>query len=133
MIDIAVSFIIAIIVGLGIGGGGFFVIYLTLCLNYGQLIAQGTNLMFFLIGGISSLLVHIRRRKLFIPELIPIIAVSVPATILGASLANSVDQKISALVLSIFLTVSGIISLIRVIKKIKYEKNKKIYQKDFTK
>jgi len=122
MMDILVAFIIALIVGLGIGGGGFFVIYLTLCLNYGQLTAQGTNLMFFLIGGISSLFVHVRRRKLFVPELIPIIAVSVPATILGASLANSVDQRISAISLGVFLTVSGIISLIKVIKKFKYSK-----------
>ena len=122
MIDIAVAFIIALIVGLGIGGGGFFVIYLTLCLNYPQLTAQGTNLMFFLIGGISSLFVHVRQRKVFIPELIPIIAVSVPATLLGASLANNVDPKFPTVGLSVFLTVSGVISLIKVIKRIKYSK-----------
>ena len=122
MMDILVSLLIALIVGLGIGGGGFFVIYLTLCLNYPQLIAQGTNLTFFLISGISSLFVHVKRRRLFVKELIPIIAVSVPATILGSSLANNVDPKIPTVGLSVFLIVSGIISLIKVIKKFKYSK-----------
>ena len=122
MMDILVALLIALIVGLGIGGGGFFVIYLTLCLNYPQLIAQGTNLTFFLISGISSLFVHVKRRRLFVKELIPIIAVSVPATILGSSLANNVDPKIPTVGLSVFLIVSGIISLIKVIKKFKYSK-----------
>ena len=73
MTEIAVAFIIAVIVGMGIGGGGFFVIYLTLCLGYNQIIAQGTNLLFFLISALASLAVHARRRRLFLAELIPII------------------------------------------------------------
>ena len=127
------SFFIAVIVGLGIGGGGFFVIYLTLCLNYGQIVAQGTNLLFFLISALASLFVHMKRRSLFSRELIPIILISVPATVSGAYLANILSPKIAKITLGILLTASGFITFIKVIRSYIREKNKKNVEKDFTK
>lgn len=133
MIDIIVSFLIAVIVGMGIGGGGFLVIYLTLCMNYEQIIAQGTNLLFFFICGVSSLFVHFRKRKIFTKEIIPIIVFSVPGTLLGAFLANKIDPDIPRIMLGILLCISGITTLIKVIKEFIDEKKKKISKKDFTK
>lgn len=126
MIDIVAAFFIAIMVGMGIGGGGFLVIYLTLCMNYPQIIAQGTNLLFFIICGASSLFIHQRKRNLFSRELAFITALSIPGTLIGSHLANTVDPKIPKIALGILLTVSGSITLIKIIKQMISEKNKKI-------
>lgn len=125
MTEIAVAFIIAVIVGMGIGGGGFFVIYLTLCLGYNQIIAQGTNLLFFLISALASLAVHARRRRLFLAELIPIILISLPSTVIGANLANSVDPKIPTVFLGVLLTFSGVLSAIKTVRSFVEEKKAK--------
>ena len=64
MLNIIVGFMVAMLMGMGVGGGGLFVIFLTLCLNFGQINAQGTNLMFFIIAILSSFFIHIRKRSL---------------------------------------------------------------------
>ena len=129
MTELAVAFLIAVIVGLGVGGGGFFVIYLTLCLNYPQLLAQGTNLLFFLVCSVASLFVHARKRRLFKKSLIPIILFSLVGTLTGSSLATAVPTKIPRLLLGCLLIFSGAVALIRIIKK---EKTKN-YKNPFTK
>ena len=48
LLDIIVSFAIALLSGLGVGSGGLLVIYLTLYAGTPQLQAQGVNLVFFL-------------------------------------------------------------------------------------
>ena len=103
MLDVIIFFLIAVLMGMGIGGGGFLVIYLTLCLNYGQILAQGTNLVFFILCAASGMLIHFGRRKI---SLIQVIAMSAFGT-LGAwmlsRLANAIDPKIPRIFLGIFL------------------------------
>ena len=130
---ILVSFFISALMGMGVGGGGLFVIYLTLCMNYPQLIAQGTNLLFFLIAGFSSLLIHLRKRKLNLKRLLPIVLFSIPGTLIGSYLANTVDPKIPRFVLGILLILSGGQTAFKVVYQIMEEKKKKISKKHFTK
>ncbi len=126
MTEFIIAFLIALIVGLGVGGGGFFVIYLTLCLNYPQLLAQGTNLLFFLICSVASLFVHARKRKLLSRELLPITAISLVGTLIGSYLTGQVDPWLPRLILGCLLTVSGAITLIRIIRESRKEKNKNL-------
>ena len=119
--------------GLGIGGGGFFVIYLTLCRNYDQILAQGTNLLFFLVSAFSSLAVHFKKRKLFSKDVALIILISVPSTVLGAYLANILSPSIAKISLGALLTASGVITLVKIIKGYIKEKKQKNSKKDFTK
>ena len=122
MTEFILSFLIAVIVGLGVGGGGFFVIYLTLCRSYPQLLAQGTNLLFFLICSVSSLFVHLRRRRAHLDLLLPVVILSASGTAFGSHLVSLVPPEIPRVVLGIILSVSGGISLIRIIRA---EKKKK--------
>lgn len=122
MTEFILAFLIAIIVGLGVGGGGFFVIYLTLCLNYPQLIAQGTNLLFFLICSVSSLFIHLKKRKVSPRLLVPIILMSVPGTIAGSYLASVLPPRIPRLLLGIVLALGGGISIIKMINVRKIKK-----------
>ena len=130
---IAVCLLIAVMVGMGIGGGGFLVIYLTLCMNYHQIIAQGTNLLFFIIAGASSLFIHLRKRKMDKLLLVKILLFSIPGTLLGSYFANLIDPKIPRIALGILLIFSGGYTLFNIIKEIINEKKEKNSKKDFTK
>jgi uncharacterized membrane protein YfcA len=46
--DVIVSFVLAALSGIGVGGGGLFVIFLAIFTDTPQLIAQGMNLLFFI-------------------------------------------------------------------------------------
>jgi len=121
MTEFIITFLIALIVGLGVGGGGFFVIYLTLCRNYPQLIAQGTNLLFFLACSVSSLFIHLKKRRIQLNILVPV-GLSIVGTLVGSYLVSLVKPEIPKVILGIILSVSGAISLIRIIRA---EKKKK--------
>ena len=116
MWNIVIAFLISALMGTGIGGGGFLVIYLTLCLNYEQIIAQGTNLVFFAICGIFSLLVHMMKRKISLRQVIPMSLFGSLGAIVLSRLANLIDPKIPRIALGIFLVASGILGLINSIK-----------------
>ena len=122
MTEFVIAFLIALIVGLGVGGGGFFVIYLTLCRNYPQLLAQGTNLLFFIVCSVASLFVHLKKRRAPIRLLLPIIVLSTVGTLVGSYLVALTPPRIPKAILGIVLSVSGAISLIRIIRA---EKKKK--------
>ena len=122
MTEFIITFLIALIVGLGVGGGGFFVIYLTLCRNYPQLIAQGTNLLFFLACSLSSLFIHLKKRRIQLNILVPVVGLSIVGTLVGSYLVSLVSPEIPKVILGIILSVSGAISLIRIIRA---EKKKK--------
>ena len=64
VIHIIVSFIIALLSGLGVGGGGLFTVYLALFTSVSQLTAQGFNLLFFLFAAGASVSIQLFRRKI---------------------------------------------------------------------
>jgi|GEM_PF-82624 len=47
---------------LGLGGGGFLLLYLTLFENIGQFKAQGINLLFFIPCAVVALIIHVKNR-----------------------------------------------------------------------
>ena len=65
MLDFIVTSLISMLMGLGIGGGGLYISYLTLWQGISSSLARGTNLLFFVITSAASLAVHLRKRKIF--------------------------------------------------------------------
>ena len=57
--DVVISFVLAALSGLGVGGGGLFVIFLALFTDTPQLVAQGMNLLFFVFSASSSLIIRL--------------------------------------------------------------------------
>ncbi|MBQ7412356.1 MAG: sulfite exporter TauE/SafE family protein [Clostridia bacterium] len=114
MLDIIISFLIATLMGMGIGGGGFLVIYLTLCLNFEQIIAQGTNLVFFIICGLFATLVHTFKRKINPYQLLIMSVLGSLGAFITSHIANVIDPKIPRIALGLLLIVSGALSLIKV-------------------
>lgn len=117
MLDVIVALLIAVLMGMGIGGGGFLVIYLTLCLNFEQIVAQGTNLVFFIICAISAVFLHIFKRKISILQVFIMASLGSLGAFIMSGLANSVDPKIPRICLGILLVASGVLSIIKNIKK----------------
>ncbi len=63
MLEFWIVFFVAVLSGMGVGGGGLLILYLTMAKNAPQLYAQGVNLWFFLLCAASALLLHCRRHR----------------------------------------------------------------------
>lgn len=110
-LDITVSFLIALLSGLGVGSGGLLVIYLTLFASVPQLQAQGINLVFFLFSAGSSMLVHLWQRKLSLPLCILLILSGIPGALLGSQLAAVLPAAALKRLFGAFLVTAGLITL----------------------
>ena len=109
--DILISFVLAALSGLGVGGGGLFVIFLALFTDTPQLIAQGMNLLFFLFSASSSLTVHLTHRKIY-PTLIAVLALSgAIGAILGSFFSEMIDPAILRKSFGAMLVITGIFTL----------------------
>ncbi len=116
MIKFIVCFLISTLMGMGVGGGGLFVIYLTLCLNYPQILSQGTNLVFFILSVFASLFIHFKKRSINMKQVGTIIAFGSLGSLLFSRLANHVSPSIPKTVLGVLLITSGIFTIYNIIK-----------------
>lgn len=111
--DIIAAFFTAVLSGMGVGGGGLLLIWLTLVSDTPQHTAQFLNLCFFIAASASSLTVHIQKRR------IPFLAVALLASggavgsFFGVLTASATDPDALRVVLGAFLAISGIASLFR--------------------
>ena len=128
MIQIA-SFIISALMGMGVGGGGLFVIYLTLCMNLPQLRAQGTNLFLFLLAGSSSLIYHLRHRKISPWQVLFAVFFGSLGAVTFSRLAQNIDPKYPRILLGILLTLSGAFTIYNALIKPFLKKFKKTLYK----
>jgi hypothetical protein len=110
-IDFGAGILISLLAGLGIGGGGLLVVYLTMAKDIPQIQAQGINLLFFVIAGSASLIVHIKKRKLEFKTILAMIIFGSPGAVAGSLIANSVDGGTVKKIFGGFLLICGIIEL----------------------
>ncbi|MBQ3489204.1 MAG: sulfite exporter TauE/SafE family protein [Clostridia bacterium] len=111
MSEFLIVFLIASLAGIGVGGGGFYTLYLTFFQNMPQLRAQGINLAFFIISACASLLLHIRKRNLNFPLIALVSAVGIPGALFGAFLAAKLDTDLLSKIFGAFLIFCGLVSL----------------------
>ena len=122
LVDLVVTFIIAMLAGMGIGSGGLMVLYLTLVRDAPQLSAQGFNLLFFLFASASSMIIHLSHRKIHLPAVLLMIASGLPAAYFGTQVALVLPDGWGARVFGLFLIAVG---LPGALPKIKQKINKK--------
>ncbi len=107
-----IIFALAIPLGLGIGSGGVFLVYLSDVLSLPREVAVFLNLLFFLCALCASALQHLRERRLALPTLVSILLFGIPGAFAGRWLASLLPAVILRLLLGIFLTGSGVFALL---------------------
>ena len=112
-----VSFICAILCGLGLGGGNLLVVYLTRIAGFDQQSAQGIGLIFFVSSTAVCLVIHaVKKRinkKLLTIALPPVIA----GGIAGSFAALYIKGQLLSKFFGAFLILMGIITILDIRKK----------------
>lgn len=105
------ALLISALSGMGVGGGGLFVIFLALTTDLPQLAAQGMNLLFFLFSAGASMLVHLRKRRILWWAVGIMIAMALPGVFLGTLLTTFVSQSVLRKIFGAMLVTAGILTL----------------------
>lgn len=74
--------------GLGLGGGGVLVMFLTVFAGVPQLKSQGINLIFFIPVGLAALLLHIKHHLVDFRTALPAILLGLGGSLAGSLLAR---------------------------------------------
>ena len=117
------AFLMGALSGMGIGGGGLLVIYLTLIKGVGQIEAQGLNLYFFLFASAAALFVHSVKREINYPLVLLLAAFGMPAALFGSYLASVSDPHTVKVMFGLMLVAAGGISFVKTLPE--YIKSKK--------
>ena len=113
IVDIISSFFISLLAGMGVGGGGLLVIYLSLVRKMPQLEAQGINLLFFICASLSALIINLKKRHLNWRNLLILSLSGSVFAILGAIIASHIDASLLKKFFGGLLVLSGITSLVK--------------------
>ena len=105
------ALLISALSGMGVGGGGLFMLYLTLFTDTPQLSAQGINLLFFLFSAGSSTLIHLQRRQILLGVVAILAAAGIGGSLLGVALAGFLPRVLLRRILGVMLVISGILAL----------------------
>ena len=108
---VVASFFIALLSGLGVGGGGLLVVFLNLFTDLSQLVVQGINLLFFLFSSGSAVLVHISRRQIFVFAVFIMALCGIVGAVGGMLLASFVGERLLRKIFGGMLVVSGMLAL----------------------
>lgn len=103
--------------GLGMGGGTLLIPILTIFLNFDQKLAQGINLISFLVMALFSLYIHHKNGYIATKHIFYIIIPGVLFSVLGAFLMSLTSSKILKIIFGVFLIILSIIEFIKVFKK----------------
>ena len=112
-LDITAAFFIGALGGMGIGGGTLLVIYLTLAHGTGQLVTQGSNLLFFLFSAAAALPIHLKKRKLPLKSLAVCALAALPTAALGSYLSGVIPEETIRTLFAFLLLFSGISVLLK--------------------
>ena len=118
-----ISLIIATLSGMGVGGGGLLVIYLTLFESTEQIIAQGINLCFFIATAIASTVYNVYKKKIQYKTVLILGASGTAFSFLGVYTAGVINADILRKIFGIMLIIGGLSSLISALGKKKQNKS----------
>lgn len=102
-----VTFSVAVLSGLGVGSAGLLVVWLTLIEGAPQLLAQGLNLIFFILSSGTALIVHLFRTPLLWGCVILLIPFGIIGCFTGTALATVLPQALLRRIFGAMLIVSG--------------------------
>lgn len=111
MLSAIFGFFSGIVSGMGIGGGVILIPLLTLFTKTNQQQAQGINLLYFIPTAVSSLIIHIKNKKIKFRYALMLIAASLPWAIASSFVAVNLKSDILQKMFAVMLLVTGIYEL----------------------
>ena len=111
MLDFLIFFAIAALSGMGLGGGGLLVIYLTLAVGTPQIIAQGANLAFFIIASAFSTLYNAIKKQIKWKITLIMSTAGIIFSYLGTLTAGNVDSAFLTKIFGVMLISGGVLPL----------------------
>jgi uncharacterized membrane protein YfcA len=115
--DIAASFLISILTGMGMGSAGLMVMYLTTVRGVPQLSAQGANLFLFVASSAFSLILQFSRNIIKWGTVILLTAAGCAGTYLGYRVASRIDPGTVRVCFAALLILTGCISIVKIAKE----------------
>lgn len=106
-----VTFLSALLAGLGVGSGGLFLLYLLRAVGMGQYAAQGTNLLFFCLATLASTLLNIRAGRLSPSRLLPLLFLGACGSVGGSLLTLAVPAAAARVGFGGFMVLGGLYTL----------------------
>lgn len=106
---------------MGMGGGTILITFLTCFMNVNQLVAQSSNIIFFIPTSIIATIINIKNKKLNWRIAIPLAVSGVIGAIFGSIVANKINYIFLRKTFAIFLIIIAIYELIYWYRK--YVKN----------
>ena len=123
ILGIVISVISGIITGIGLGGGTFLIIGLTIFMGVEQKIAQSVNLFFFIPTALTSIIINARRGKVKWNIAFFVIVFSIIGAILGSIIATKIKINVLKKLFGVFIGIIAIYEIFTLIRP--YIKNKK--------
>src|SRR5659263_256806 len=102
------GFFAGFIGGLGMGGGGVLVLFLTLYVGMPQLQAQGINLIFFIPVGLFALILHVRQHLIDFKAALPAILLGLLGAAVGSFLARFFGSVVISKIFAVLLACLGV-------------------------
>lgn len=112
---LVMAFIIAVISGMGIGSGGFLVIYLTQIEHVPQIAAQGINLLFFIFSAGASSLFNVKKRTIRWRLIFLMGGAGIVGCLGGVFLAGLFGGDVLQKIFGAMLITSGVVSLVKML------------------
>ncbi len=119
LIDILAGILSAVIASMGLGGGGVYIMYLTLVKNTEQINAQGLNLMFFIPCAAVSLAVYIKSKMIKPKAVIPMAAGGIIGALAGNFILTEIPQNALKIIFAAFLIIMGVYTVFSKAEKAK--------------
>jgi len=111
--DFAAALLAAALTGMGVGGGGILVLWLTFVMGVEQLSAQGINIVFYICASAASLIVHIKNRKLPVVPVLIMAGIGAVGAVGGCIVADIIEADLLRRLFGGLLAVAGVVLLFR--------------------
>lgn len=111
------TFVTALLTGLGVGSGGLYILYLTLIKNVPQAEAQGMNLVFFITATLAAAVVNLINRRISFPSLLIVVPFGIAGAVIGSYTASVINTKLLSVMFGVLVATAGIIGFVKLVKK----------------
>ncbi len=113
LLDILASFGVAFLAGLGVGGGGLFLVYLVSFCGISASDAVGVNLLFYIFALGGAAITHFKKNQFDIKQFAVMAACGIPGAVIGSCIYMKIDTSFIKNAFGILLALTGVFSLFK--------------------